>query len=511
MMNKTIDKMIKDLIAKCVECVSEAGDGLLRFVDPIDGNEISGHYGLSHLAAALIIYGFENSDNVIISLGNKLLESLLQRWDAIKQLPDFHNDFNSFALCIIWDYLSKNHSSSEYLSAIQKTVISTEDSSHSTINWMPMRWYVNKYRYLWTTDKKYLSKCEECKSKIKDATYSDGFIDDRLPRGMSFNLQYDIATVAGMQYLKTIGEDLDISRELGALLKSVFPDGDINYLGRGANQIFAWGLWVFLLVSSKHDDEAEKALCYLDTHLNVMLDNSNMMLNEWCGNEKYMWWDYHYSSVYTAHLLLWLVLSRIYNGSFPVNEKQVLDKTSGISIIDKEDCFSVYFEGRKEYLAEAGPCIAAFIKKNSGLIVKGMFGPWQGAFGNKYESVCNTLFNYFGLLDLKQNYDFSKNRYVHKLAPSLSMIPSVRIMPLFTNVVIIETEDTVNLLWKNEQKKSVIMNIPSLTEIKNVRLFVDGKDSDISLSMKIRNQYDWVNVYQSKMSNGIEWKLVLEK
>ena len=129
-------------------------------------------------------------------------------------------------------------------------VLSTPDSNNPTINWFPMRWYVNLIRYKWTSDEKFKLACDKCSTDIRAATYKDGFIDDRLPIGLSFNLQYDVATVAVLQYLRSNGENIDISVELGALLNAVAPDGDINYFGRGTNQIFAWGLWVYLLSSA---------------------------------------------------------------------------------------------------------------------------------------------------------------------------------------------------------------------------------------------------------------------
>lgn len=193
---------------------------------------------------------------------------------------------------------------------IRDTVLRTSDSNHNTVNWLPMRWAVNQMRFQWTQKQAYCTACDACKKKIAQATWSDGFIDDRLPVGLSFNLQYDVATVAVMQYLRVQGNQVDIAKELGALLEAEAPDGDINYLGRGTNQIFAWGLWVYLLASSGQKAALNRAIAYLEKYLPIALKNNNLMLNDIPGEEKYMWWDYHYCSVYTAHLLMWLNLAK---------------------------------------------------------------------------------------------------------------------------------------------------------------------------------------------------------
>ena len=174
-----------------------------------------------------------------------------------------------------------------------------------------MRWAVNKKRIEWKGDNNYQSTINKCKEIIFKATNADGGIEDRLPHGTSFNLQYDLATVSILQYLRVQGEPMDLSKELGFLLNAVAPDGDINYQGRGTNQIFAWGLWIYLLASSGNTKDLLTALNFLEPRLKKMLDNNNMMLNEWEGKEKYLWWDYHYASVYTAHCLLWLVMAYI--------------------------------------------------------------------------------------------------------------------------------------------------------------------------------------------------------
>lgn len=510
MIKKSINEMIKQIIDTCVPWVKLGEDGLLRFIDPLDGEEISAHYGATHVAVAFIMYGERTGNKELTDTGYKLMASVLQRWQTSMNLPGFHNDFNNFALCVAWDFFDKNRKQEELAKQIKNIVLITPDSNNPTVNWFPMRWYVNLKRYQWTGEEKYRIVCDKCRVDIKYATYKDGFIDDRLPVGLSFNLQYDVATVAVMQFLRSAGEEIDISIELGALLNVVAPDGDINYLGRGTNQIFAWGLWVYLLASSGKEHETQVAMEFLKDKVPVMLKNNNIMLNEWPGEEKYMWWDYHYCSVYTAHFLFWLVIALEQADLYPVEEKVIASGDSGIQVYKDKDYFIVTFAGRKEYLAEKGPCVAALWTKSAGMVVKGTFGPWQGAFGNRYSAVEATIRNNCGLYKVKQNRDFSKNRYLHKAMPNLETQASEKISPLFTNVNVHIDNDTVRVVWRAEDDRNIILSAP-LFETEGISVFVDGVKVRIMNSFMLRNQYSWVKLYQTKLMHGSNWELRIKR
>jgi len=77
---------------------------LLRFVDPLDGDEITAHYGATHAAAAFIILGKSRNDAALLEKGKALISSIISRWDKSKTLPAFHFDFNNFALCVAHDF-----------------------------------------------------------------------------------------------------------------------------------------------------------------------------------------------------------------------------------------------------------------------------------------------------------------------------------------------------------------------------------------------------------------------
>lgn len=510
MIKESINEMIKQILDTCKTWVKPGEDGLFRFIDPLDGEEISAHYGATHAAVAFIMQGEKTGDEELADIGYKLMNSILKRWKISMKLSGFHNDFNNFALCVAWKYLETNKKKEKYAEKIKKLVLSTPDSNNPTVNWFPMRWYVNLIRYQWTGEDKYKAVCEKCRAAIKSATYKDGFIDDRLPVGLSFNLQYDVATVAVMQYLRSAGEKLDISTELGALLNVVAPDGDINYIGRGTNQVFAWGLWVYLLVSAGKIEQAQVAMEFLKDRVPVMLKNNSMMLNEWPGYEKYMWWDYHYCSVYTAHMLFWFVMASEQVNMYPVVERKIVPGDSGIKVYKDEDYFVVTFVGRKEYLAENGPCIAVLWTKSAGMVVKGSFGPWQGAFGNKYSSVEVAIRNNCGLYKIEQNKDYSKKRYLHKVLPKLKTVVTEKITPLFIDFEIFFNDDEVCIIWRSDDSGNKMMSVPCLGR-KKFSVFVEGKAVRLLNTSMIRNQYSWVCLYQTNLMSGSQWELRIKR
>ena len=504
MMVDRIEKIIQQLVEVCLKFVKQDEKGRFVFEDPIDKKEISAHYGATHAATAFIIRGMAQGDLEILRTGLNMLDSILERWEASSKLHGYHNDFNNFALCLLIDRCSSHIGNRG--EKIKATVISTPDSNNPTVNWYPMRWYVNRCRYEWTGNKIYEDKCLELRKLIAQATYKDGFIDDRTPKGISFNLQYNVATVAAMQLLRVRGEEIDLEKEMGALLCTVAPDGDVNYLGRGTNQIFAWGMWIYLLETSLQGNISQ-ALDFLEKQVFIMIEKENMMLNPWEGSEKYMWWDYHYSSVYTAHFLLWLILAKEDSKKAEINPRKINEGDSGVVVVRDEDAFVTWFEGRKEYLSERGPAIMALWTRKSGIICKGTFGPWQGAFGNKYAPKETTIRNYFGLAIIKAE---KENEIIEKVARKLGMLfPKYArelFVPVFAKVNCSICGSKIVLVWENSRKAN-FLNVPY---INSAVITINGKEYSLESlrTMKIRNQYGWINVAQIPIPS--RKKLVVE-
>ena len=493
-----IERLIELTLNTCLPCIDRK-DGFVQFTDPLDKKEISAHYGTTHMAASMIILGNLKNNRELVIKGEALLYSVLDRWNDSKVLPDFHNDFNNFALCVLDSYTDSYHE------RIKTTVLETADTAFDTINWLPMRWYVNKARYIWTEDESYLLRCKDCYEKIKEATYSDGFIDDMLPKGRSFSLQYDIATVSFMQFLRTEGEDIDLSKETGALLNAVCPDGDINYFGRGTNQIFAWGLWIYLLASGGLN-ELDRAICYLEERLPVMIANNNIMLNDYPGEEKYMWWDYHYCSVYTAHLLFWLVMALKDYGIKSIRPELVEDGSSGVHIFRSDKAFVVTFDGRTEYLAESGPSIEAVWNVNSGTVCKGNFGPWFGYFGNKYIQVDATLKNYMGLSEIRTGKDGLFRTIAAKLQINTNKEKGSTGKMCFIAPEV-DCSDGIKISYRLNQYP-MLLNIPYFNG--DISAIINGSELKLNDSMCLRNQYGWIRVKQQIIDSGDRVEILIK-
>lgn len=503
------DNLLQLTLAACQDWVSEQ-NGETYFIDPIDQKEITAHYGTTHAAASFIIVGQKRENKELLNIGLKLLKSILNRWEDACKLYAYHFDFNNFALCVVYDYLQHYP---EIQEKIKTTICSTVDSNHFTINWLPMRWYVNQKRYEWTKDDQYLKTIATCKTTIASATNADGGIEDILPKGKSYNLQYNLATVAALQYLKHSGVEVHLTKEINFLLQNIAPNGDINYQGRGTNQIFAWGMWLYLLKSSGLEKDVDLAINFLKDKVPQMLENNNLMLNFWKGKEKHLWWDYHYSSVYTAHFLFWLVLTDELKKNNEVFEKKehALSDT-GVRIYKSKTTFVTTFNGRSKYLAEKGPLITLLFTEKHGTMFKGTFGPWQGMFGNEFTFGDVIFRNFFGLLKQKQNKDFSKNRIINKLFPNLTFENKISFSPLFVEVQVEEKKNALSIHFKNDKREEVLLNIPVLESSKTpiLSLTVDNKEEELYQNIKIKNQYGWCKVYQSKVFTNQNFSLKIE-
>ena len=503
---------VKDAsLSACLSWLKEDVQGGTKLIDPVDNVAVDAHYGDSHLAAALIILGHMERDKRLFDQGLSLVRTIVRRWPTSSQLDEFHHDFNSFALCLIDEYLVGI--STELSNKIRELVLSTRDSTHTTINWLPMRAYTNRSRYEWTGDKRYLKVFDRALHAIRQATNDDGGIEDRLPVGSSYNLQYNISSVATLQLLskRWPAVELDVRRELDFLLGKLLPDGDINFMGRGTNQIFGWGPWLYVLSATEKADQLRMSLDFLGNRYARALERRNIFLNDFLGSEKSFWWDYHFCSVYHAHFLLWCSLALRDFGSAPSVHRRNENSGTGLTFETNELGGVCIFQGRSIYLAEAGPALSAIWLSGKGLLFKGGLGPWQGMFGKRYSVPDAVINNHFGLIRPHLRAPSLWGRMMSRFGRTYSEDRQINIRPIFASARVEREPDHLSVLFETPEL-SAYLNVPIFkplhTEV-NIEMSVDGRRLEGSLLGTSRNQYGWISVTRSQLAKGRRWKVEL--
>lgn len=487
--DKALDVLVDQVFARCESWLDEDSEGNLVLVDPHEGTAIGHHYSLSHFAAAAILGSHLSAAR--FEEGLAVLRGVLARWGSDSANPSFHNDFNHFALVLAHDELERLGVCEEERRGIERIVLSTPDSNHDTVNWLPMRLLACHARTRWGSD------CERAAARIREkierAVNADGLIEDRLPRGTSFNLQYDASSVALLDLVDALGLDqpVDLWKSYAALAECVLPDGDINYLGRGCNQVFAWGPWLYLLKRRGTGAEWESGRSFLADRLPLMLENENILLNDLPGSARQMWWDYHYCSVYTAHLLMWLVLARRADRLAGEDERRnspVLGET-GVSVSRLSRSVVVSFSGRREYLAEKGPALCAIWTSKHGTVHKGSFGPWGGMFGGTHATPSTTL-NHLGLL-------------------KASRLSALSVVPLLSEAEVGESDGCLQVAFKAPSRADCCFNLPMAKSVplEDVSVLADGSRVSLKVAGEIATQYGFELLCQTPPRRASQWVL----
>lgn len=446
----------------------------LNLIDPVDKKVIGFHYGETHLGGAFVIGGIKYEMPEMVEAGISILNSFMVHAQEYQQQVAYHWDFNNFALCVIYEYLEKIEKLPELRSKIKAFVLLQQDSNNATINWLPMRIFVNDWKFRWTKDENYKTRINNFKKRIKEAQYSDGFIEDLLPKGTSFNFQYHIFTTAMLTFLDIRGIQIaNLDAAISRSIDVMDTEGDINYLGRGNNQIFAWGPAIYLYTTI-NSSNAEKAWEYIQQRGLTAIRNDNIIINEFPGNEKIWWWDYHFCSVYIAHYIFWLMLTATEEKKKKWEYKKTEKSDSGVHIYNDKN-YIVTFDGRKHYLAESGKVISN-ISRSGKTLFKGSFGPYFKEYGFKHSSPIDSLHNFIGIIHTEMKHGLYSERVIY---PEIISV----------------TEEKIILKYKKP-----IKGILNIAWFDNKPPFVsDGKNQIvIRENSMFKGPYGWVYLFQSK-------------
>lgn len=492
----------------CTSWLCQDDAGGLRMIDPVDKEPVVSHYGDSHLAAALIIFGQMTKNRDLVDQGIIIAKTVTRDWASSLSYQDFHHDFNNFALCLLEEHLPD--AAAELKKEIRAVVLATRDSNHQTINWLPMRAYVNLCRHKWAGDKRYLCLSEAALFAVGQATNADGGIEDRIPKGSSFNPQYHAASLAGLQLLSRRFPDSAAQSDKGFdfLVKRMLPDGDINYCGRGTNQIFAWGPWLFSSAICGSYEVLSSALKFLEQSYPKAAQNHNILLNSFSGEEKSFWWDYHHCSVYHAHFLLWVVLAMRELSSPNIVKTESTGHDTGLECIAGETGGVSIFSGRSIYLAEAGPAVCALWLRDLGLIFKGGPGPWQGMFGKCYTFADTVMQNHFGLVSQDTSKRVGPDWLARRLGWRYQEDRSAVMRPIFAETHVQASPKGIEVVFETAGPMVAYLNIPifeTQADRITIDLSVDGSPLRSVHVAKGRNPYGWIELVRSHMTQGKRW------
>lgn len=380
--------------------------GEIVVTDPDFNREIGSHYALSHYMAAFYVLGSVQNNAAYTRYADRLLEHILRTQREYVTKADYHNDFNNFAWALLWQ-LDRNGTialDESVRSKLTDLLLSTDDSNHETVNWLCMRAFNNFTRQRLTSDARYGRVGRECLKKVCSAVDDDGYIEDRIPRGTSANLQYHLFSLAVLQLARQLDvfspDERLLRKALNFSLLTVAPDGDCNYFGRGCNQIFAWGP-MFYLLNGVSDQLGVKRTCYdyfMRNFANVQ--RHTLLVENDEADQSQLVWDYHYVTVYQAHLLLWTALAAVLPpGGAPVDAPEPLtgDAPHRIAVHRHAASCVIRNAGTRHYLCETGPVLVYLSLRRGGVLFKGAFGPYFSPFGNRNISKFSALTNNIGL------------------------------------------------------------------------------------------------------------------
>jgi len=491
-------------------------NGINFIFDPNDQSRVVGHYGETHLCAAMLYYAERCGQPSYVGKALELLDGILTNWDDDKKASDYHADFNNFALSLIYRRL-KTLNLDKYSVIVADKLMHTSDSKNRTVNWLPLRAYSNLQKYVISGNSKYYNIAVYSLKNILSAQYEDGLFDDMSPKGESFNLQYCIATAAALcliynhfaEYIDMLPQ-YDICKTMSTLYSLVLPDGDINYMGRGCNQIFAWGPWIYLTSKYTNTEIAGKSLSYLFERIDLSCNNCNLMLNDYNGKDKILWWDYHHYSVYMSHFLLWNELSQAEN-----KHKEIIDFTestdSGLKVWHCDGYSAVTFNGRRHYLVEKGPSIVALWSKENGALFKCGHSASNGMFSNRYFNPLSAFLNHFGFVEIEQFPQRKANKYVRKVNALFSKSFSIQIKPIFSEFQVIVDKGNMVLEADIPSISNCYFVFPTYIELLklNVSFYIDDIEFGFRQIGTTQSQYGETYINIVAISKGQKCKLVL--
>ncbi len=370
--------------------------------DPIEGYNPGDHYAATHFAfLGALLYEHTRDPDILENIKRAVdfhLRTCAEEYEFRKW--GYHWDFKNYALLetyrIIKGYLSEKERR-RWEKGLQTY---RENKKHHLTNWFAMRAYSSLLRYEISSKKifhllRFLARL----ILVRRALLPDGCFDDYIHK--SRPLQYHVFVLALLHRIYLIKPYKRVRKwflkGLDYFVHFIDPEGCFNYLGRGQEQIFGYGLGFYVLEAAKSLNPSQvpfyqELIDRMWHYINQYRQNKllPLVLNHHPDSEKFGWYDYHHLTVYRAFLGVWLALAhnqqtKVQPSSsytYPSVKKQgVYFKSSGQLIFSQENYFVVFSQGAPVYISEPGITPIHLWFKQVGCFFSCPGGPYT-RFGN---------------------------------------------------------------------------------------------------------------------------------
>jgi len=369
--------------------------------DPIDSFVPGEHYATTHFALLGAILYLEKRDPSILEKVKKAIDFHLATSRHAYRFREwgYHWDFQNYAFLEVYSLIKDALSEEEKKRWEEGLIHPTENKENLLTNWIAMRAYSSALRY-----RLFHRLSDQLRffwrlRLIKKARQKDGCFDDS--RNRSRPIQYHVFTLALLHRILRICPNKKIEHDfldgVRYFIPFVDPEGCFNYIGRGQEQLFGYGVALYVLEAAKsldrqNTDLVQDAIQRIWHHLIQFKKNGHfpLVLNVKRDEERFGWYDYHHLTVYEAFLGAWLALThRIQNevGSSQTVHTSVPKRyvkhfqSTKVAVVSKSDYFIVFTGGTPDYISEPGITPAHLWFQGAGWVYSCPGGPSPEEFG----------------------------------------------------------------------------------------------------------------------------------
>lgn len=366
--------------------------------DPIDQSVPGDHYAATHYAllGAVIYKHFDKNSEILANVKDAIEFHLRTSKDEYYfDDYDYHWDFQNYAFLETYNLLEDALSEIEKRTWVRGLKGYQENTRNRHTNWIAMRSYSALQR-----SRLFHSVFDNIRfrnrlSRVIQAKKKDGCYDD-FP-DVSRPIQYHVFTVVLLHRIYLIKPTKKLRQHILSgiyyFCKFIDPDGCFNYLGRGQEQIFGYGIALYVLEAAKLLEPDKKeyfefSVTRIWNYLSRFKTNDHfpLVLNNRKDEEKFGWYDYHHTTVYNAFLGVWLGLSFLLreevSGSARYRENYFCYfKPSQMISVSKDEYFIAFSGGKKSYLTEVGLTPLHIWFKEMGAVFSCPGGPSKEKFG----------------------------------------------------------------------------------------------------------------------------------